>query len=102
MNQSQYILPETLSEESPRFVKHTDRARWVDRNVLLSRKRKLAALYYCASHATVDSSKYDNQEYCDHERAFLDANDLERSVTSLHTILTTIYQLSSPLQATCG
>jgi hypothetical protein len=67
----------------------------------LSRKRKLAALYYCSSYATVDTSKYNNQEYRDHERAFLAANDLEKSVAILNTILITISQLASLLQPTC-
>jgi hypothetical protein len=102
MNQRSYILSENLSEESSDIEYHSNRVYWVDRNVLLSRKRKLSALYYSSLYATVDTSKYDNAEYRDHECAFLDANDLERSVTSLHTTLIAISQLSPLLRPNCG
>jgi hypothetical protein len=74
----------------------------INSNRLLSRKRKIAALYSVTCYATVDNSKYDNPEYRENERAFLDANDLERSVTTLHTILNTLQQLLRCLKASCG
>ena len=84
-----------FSDESFDFNYHTDRVRCVSRTLLLSRKRKLSALYFCTSYATVDTSKYDTQEYRDNERAFLDANDLQRSVITSYIITDQDFPISA-------
>ena len=71
-------LSKILLDTSPVVKNHADHVHWVNRNLLLSRKRKLAQLFEVTVHATVDTVKYDNPEYRNNERAFLDANDLER------------------------
>src|SRR4051812_4412656 len=84
---------QTLSDQVSAFLYCADPVRWVYRNLLWSRKRKLAQLFEITTFATVETSKLDNQEFRDNAQAFQDANDLERSVSIPDLVLIANFQL---------